>query len=881
MKKLSAIIIICSVVLLRGTLYAEEDRSRYNEYFEKGAVEFNVPADVLKGIAFAETRWSQLTWAEGDTASPCNGMPRPYGIMSLWDNRYFGHSLLEAATLIGKSPAELKIDAYQNIRGAAALLRKKYDTLPHPEGTSDSDIESWRNAIASYSGLPQVELSQQHSLDIYSHMTRGYHQYGIEWNARQVNLDPIRTAVAKIRSAAAKKAGTLQKPADTPDYPLAKWAQAAAGHWYTSGFGDYFVVIHDMEGYYLSVISYFQDPATQASAHFCINGLQNGPGEGRPNDSPAGEITQMVELKYWAWHVVCWNRYMLGIEHEGFVNTPAWYTNEMYTSSSKLTAWLCNRFSIPKDRNHIIGHSEWQNATWKSWMATNFPQIDVTCNTHTDPGQYWNWSLYMGLVTSDTLAPRVVSVFPAPNATAVPAYKDVTVSFSSPMDIVSVNGAFSVTPTVAGTISWNSDSKVLTFHPTNFFAFNTTYTVKVEGAAKSVGSGKGLDGNGDGVSGDAYQFSFTTVPVDTTGAVVYQSYPNPGEEGVSLFADVKITLNEPITQASLATRVFVEDSSGTNISFNNGKYETVGDRGVISFSPRLQRKRLYKVKLLAGLKDLYNNETKSDIIFQFRSAQDTVIQGNIVDNFETNANGWLQPQSVSGTTLIDSLLTSFSISNEKKKTGTYSGKLSYGFTQATGGVTVLKPTSSASLDAVSSFGIWVYGDNGKNNLTAVFEPGSQAIVIGTVDWYGWKFFSSQSSQLTGTGKKLSSLVVSQAGGAALQGALYFDDAQTDPTVILNVKDEGRVVPGQYSLEQNYPNPFNPLTHFRFTIGKLQFVQLQVFDLLGRQIAVLVSEQKGPGSYEVPWDASAFSSGVYFYQLKAGDFLETKKLTILK
>lgn len=859
----------------------EEDRSSYPALFDKAAQEFNVPPDVLKGIAFAETRWSQLTWAAGDTASPCNGMPRPYGLMSLWDNNYFGHSLLAAASLIGKDPAELKNDVFQNIRGAAALLRKGYDALPRPEGTGEGDIESWRNAIAAYSGLPQAELSQQHALDIYTQMTRGYHQYGIAWDARQVALAPIRTAVAKIQAEAeAKRSEILQKPTDMPDYPLAKWAQAASGHWYTTGVGDYFVVIHDMEGYYLSTISYFQNPATQASAHFCINGLKNGPGENNTGDAPAGEITQMVELKNWAWHVVCWNKYMIGIEHEGFVNTPAWYTNEMYTSSAQLTKWLCDRFGIPKDRNHIIAHGEWQNATWKSWMATNFSGIDVTCNTHTDPGQYWNWSLYMSLVTSDTLAPRVLAVSPAPNATAVPAYKDVTVSFSSSMDLISANSAFSITPTVAGAISWNSDSKTLTFHPTNLFAFNTSYTVKVQGTAKSVGSGKGLDGNGDGVSGDAYQFSFATAPLDTLGAVVYQSYPAQGENTVSLFADVKVTLNEPITQASLAARVFIVDSIGTNISYNNGKYETIGDRGVISFSPKLQRNKLYKVKLLAGLKDLYGIDSKSDIIVQFRSAQDTVLDGTIVDNFETNTGGWQQPISVSGTALVDSLQTAFAISSEKKKSGSYSGKLSYGFTQATGGTAVLKPTSSAALDAASSFGLWVYGDNGNNTLTAAFDPGSQTIALGSINWYGWKFLSIASSQLTGSGRKLNSLLLGQASGAALQGVLYFDDWQLDPTVVLNVRGEG-VMPGQYVLEQNFPNPFNPQTHFRFTIADSRFVQLQIFDVLGRNVATLVNEQMPAGHYEVPWDATNISSGVYFYQLSAGNFLETKKLTILK
>ena len=69
-----------------------DERKAYPALFEAAAREFDVPADILKGVAFAETRWSHLTWASGDIAA-CNGMPRPHGIMSLWDNDHFGHSL--------------------------------------------------------------------------------------------------------------------------------------------------------------------------------------------------------------------------------------------------------------------------------------------------------------------------------------------------------------------------------------------------------------------------------------------------------------------------------------------------------------------------------------------------------------------------------------------------------------------------------------------------------------------------------------------------------------------------------------------------------------------------------------------------------------------
>ena len=195
----------------------------YPALFERAAQEFNVPADILRGVAFAETRWEQLTWPPGETASPETGMPRPYGIMSLWDNQYFGHSLLEAAALIGQTPDALKQDAYQNMRGGAALLRKLYDEATKPDGTTEADIESWRYAIRKYCGIPEPDLNAQHALDVYVWMTKGYHEYGMEWNARPVNLDPMREETRRIvaeerakREAKLAAANTNATAAPTP-----------------------------------------------------------------------------------------------------------------------------------------------------------------------------------------------------------------------------------------------------------------------------------------------------------------------------------------------------------------------------------------------------------------------------------------------------------------------------------------------------------------------------------------------------------------------------------------------------------------------------------------------------------------------------------------
>jgi hypothetical protein len=90
---------------------------------------------------------------------------------------------------------------------------------------------------------------------------------------------------------------------------------------------------------------------------------------------------------------------------------------------------------------------------------------------------------------------------------------------------------------------------------------------------------------------------------------------------------------------------------------------------------------------------------------------------------------------------------------------------------------------------------------------------------------------------------------------------------------------------EFALSQNYPNPFNPSTKIEFRIADFGFVSLKVYDILGNEIATLVNEEKQPGTYEVEFNSSSIkhlqSSGIYFYKLKAGSFVETKKMILLK
>jgi hypothetical protein len=119
-------------------------------------------------------------------------------------------------------------------------------------------------------------------------------------------------------------------------------------------------------------------------------------------------------------------------------------------------------------------------------------------------------------------------------------------------------------------------------------------------------------------------------------------------------------------------------------------------------------------------------------------------------------------------------------------------------------------------------------------------------------------------------------------GCVINGILY-----GDTSFPLGIMQIGFEISKSFSLSQNYPNPFNPDTKIKFDIpldSRLRGndnVSLKIFDLLGREIATLVNEKLSPGTYEVEWDASNYSSGVYFYTLKTEYYFETKRMVLMK
>ncbi|XUL92661.1 N-acetylmuramoyl-L-alanine amidase [Streptomyces galilaeus] len=159
------------------------------------------------------------------------------------------------------------------------------------------------------------------------------------------------------------------------DYPSAEWQPATSSNYTASSRpGSYpvdYVVIHVTQETYSSTLSIFQNPKKKVSAHYLVR-------------SADGHVAQCVREARIAWHAGNWdyNTRSIGIEHEGWVDQPAYFTDALYEQSARLTAAICAKYGLPKDRSHIIGHYE------------------VPGTDHTDPGPNWDWTRYIRLVTS-------------------------------------------------------------------------------------------------------------------------------------------------------------------------------------------------------------------------------------------------------------------------------------------------------------------------------------------------------------------------------------------------------------------------------------------------------------------------------------------------
>jgi carboxypeptidase T len=152
-----------------------------------------------------------------------------------------------------------------------------------------------------------------------------------------------------------------------------------------------------------------------------------------------------------------------------------------------------------------------------------------------------------------------------------------------------------------------------------------------------------------------------------------------------------------------------------------------------------------------------------------------------------------------------------------------------------------------------------------------------------VDSSSWKMQSFNITSLVNGSSNMRVRFRDSCDGSDNWDGWYVDNIKItayQPSPITGVISRN-IMPGKYNLEQNFPNPFNPVTQINYSIAKQGFVKISVYDLLGREVRVLVNEVKNAGNYSIEFYGANLSSGIYFYKIESNGFTDTKKLTLIK
>jgi len=401
--------------------------------FDAAARDYDIPVEVLKSIAFAETRWEMIIGEE-----EFDGHPAAFGAMALR-----GDQVARGAELTGHDEVQVKFVAAANIRAGAAILDEIADGMTFDR----DDLGAWAPAIAAYSGIEDAEAQAGYiHNEVYAVMRSGILLPTLEGNVSMmggIDVEP-----------------DFQQPlpppqmAQGPDYAGSVWRPSP--NYSSRPAGDIgkvaMVIIHTCEGAYSGCYSWLQNTQAGASAHYVVN-------------STGSEISQLVKESNKAWHIAatykcslnsskeCWrdgyssNNFTVGIEHAGYASQKSWDPG-LIDASAKLTCDITKAYGIARDKYHIVGHGQLQ------------PYNRV------DPGPNWPWTSYIQKVNS--FCGQNPQPDPQPDPQPQPEPNPTTIVVDS-----NNNKNDPAVAKIAVSANWTSSSSTAGYYGTGYWFANT------------------------------------------------------------------------------------------------------------------------------------------------------------------------------------------------------------------------------------------------------------------------------------------------------------------------------------------------------------------------------------------------------------------------
>jgi len=401
MRKLYTLVIS---ILLGTTVFSQTISSNnFAAEFEAAYLAYpEIPRGILEGVAFAQTRITHIT---GNNEG-CIGLPQVSGVMGLTENGqgYFRNNLITVSENSGFSINEIKINPQINIMAYAMAYADYLSILINTHNENETNFFHYEFVLRMLSEIPMDNNPvNQYALSCFSFEVLRFMnnpQKQVEFNLPDYQLDfeeiygaenfeilSSSNVTVEANNVIDENGNEFISQTKSLEYAPALWvATPTCNYSSRSGTAISAVTIHTIQGTYAGAISWAQNCSSNVSYHYVAR-------------SSDGQITQMVYEADKGWHVGSENPYTIGIEHEGYVSNPAWYTEAMYVGSAGVVKDICNSgYGINPLRTFqgpATSGSNVLGSCTKIKGHQHFPS-----QTHTDPGINWNWEHYYQLINN-------------------------------------------------------------------------------------------------------------------------------------------------------------------------------------------------------------------------------------------------------------------------------------------------------------------------------------------------------------------------------------------------------------------------------------------------------------------------------------------------
>ncbi len=534
----------------------------------------------------------------------------------------------------------------------------------------------------------------------------------------------------------------------------------------------------------------------------------------------------------------------------------------------------------------------------------------TTCN------RFWNESSLSNIAVTDSVpsfAPTVVATLPADNDT-VNINTILKIDFSKKMNKSDFINSVSSTPSIpVSSLTWSNEDKTVQLNRPALLNYGTQYIVTILPTAKDI-NGKALDGDGNGVPGDSFSFTFRTTDVDTSGPVIVKSFPDSNSAaGFDVESVMSFEFDELINPATI-THSNVILKKGVNSLSKDMRLTNVNNKSILSLktTTALTTNTSYSITLTQGIKDVNNNTLDAEVSIPFTTSGLQYDQIRPIDDFSTDGS-WQQPGYSGSTVGIVDSGSYWALSNSIFLPASSPAMAAYlNYQWQPGAATVLLreylsggTPRDVTFDTSYTMQVYLFGDASGNKFRFAIDEGNGTLWPNhevskwfTIDWSGWRLVEWELGDPSSVGSwigngvldyplyRVDSFQMTKDNSSAVYGRIYLDNFRVVKKSIPPVyAEENMETAGDYFLQQNFPNPFNPCTTIPFTLKFQTLIKLQVFDYTGSLVRILYDGPAEKGNHSIDFCADNLASGIYFINLKVLENGNVKnyvrKLTLLK